>query len=176
MGRLTPLTLAVAVTCVAAPAMARAHGPRLLPVERVACLSPIPGQECSEEEHGRLCSLCTEPAARVPEPVVVDCHDPSVEWVQEMVGECDMPPRAGEAVFTEADREHPRGPTCLDGEACGAPRPPLAAAGLSLDLQPVAIAGHAALDQYAPGGRLTATVLLRRDPGHRPRLLRPPQA
>jgi hypothetical protein len=163
MGRLTPLALAVALTCVAVPAAARAgtpaRAPRLLPLERAACLFPIPGQECTEEEHGRVCTQCS---------------DPNVEWVQEMVGKCDMPPRAGDPVVIDADRDHPREPTCLDGEACGAPRPPLAGGGTTVDVQPVACAGHAALVHYAPGGRLIAAVLLRDDPGHPPRLLRPP--
>jgi hypothetical protein len=179
MGRLTPLAIAVAVACAAAPAAAdpgtarRAPGVPLLPLEHAASLSPIPGQECTEENHG-LCTQCSEPAARPPEPVIIDCRDPSVAWVQEMVGECDMPPHAGGPAEIGPPRERPHEPACLDAESCRAPRQPVAADSTSIDSPPVAIAAGVAFDTFAAGSRLRAAVALRRDLGHPLRLLRPP--
>ena len=179
MGRLTRLGVALLLLGAAAPAAARegaparAHAP--LPLEGAACLSPVPGQECTVEDHiPGLCALGSDPHLRPPEPVIVDCRDPSVEWVQEMVGECDMPPKAGEPFVLAPERDGPREPACLEAESCSAPQAPVAAGTTATQVQPVAVAGGITLDPFLAGGRVHCAVLLRHDPGHHPGPFRPP--
>ncbi|MBI5596151.1 MAG: hypothetical protein HY928_08700 [Elusimicrobia bacterium] len=160
----------LALPASAGPARSRAAArPALLPVEGSACLFPIPGQECSEEER-RLCD--TPPA---PDPVVIDCHDPANAWVLEMVGECDMPHLSDSGVAGERERERPRDGACLDAESCGASRSAAAPSGSSLDYQP-------AIDRVPagdpdPARRLAVpSEILRRHPGYPRDLEHPPKA
>jgi hypothetical protein len=174
--------LAGAVALAALPAAARtgakagARGPTsasadLFSVEGPACLFPIPGQECSEEER----RLCDVPPA--PDPVVVDCHDPANAWVLEMLGECEcqhLHPRGGH-LLAGRERERPHDQTCLDAESCGAT--PSAAAPLTTSLQYQPAIDRAPATERSPAGRLSPIrVIVRHHPGYARGIEHPPKA
>jgi hypothetical protein len=176
------VTFAAGVTLAAGPAAA-AVGPgqarpaakataaaqaALLPVEGSACLFPIPGQECSEEER----RLCDAPPA--PDPVVVDCHDPANAWVLEMLGECDMPHFSGFPVAGERERDRSRDGACLDGESCGATRSAATPLGSTFDYQPAI--DRVPVGDSAPALRLAVPPeILRRHPGYPRDIEHPPK-
>jgi len=178
--RVAALALAGAVALVAVPASAGPSRARpaakvaaktkaaLLPVEGSACLFPIPGQECSEEER----RLCDAPPA--PDPVVVDCHDPANAWVQEMVGECDMP-HLSDAAVGERDRERPRDGACLDAGSCGGSTSTAAPINLGFDYQP-AVGPTAAWDHRTVQRLRLAPEILRRHPGYPRGVEHPPRS
>jgi hypothetical protein len=162
----------VALPALAGPARVKAAPQAVLvPVEGSACLFPIPGQECSEEER----RLCDSPLA--PDPVVVDCHDPANAWVLEMVGECecDRLHLSGGHAAGEHERDRPRDGTCLDAEACGASRSAASPLGFSLDYQPAI--DRVSADDQAPAHRLLVPPeVLRRHPGYPRDIERPPRS
>jgi hypothetical protein len=146
--------------------------PALLPVEGSACLFPIPGQECSEEER----RLCDSPPA--PDPVVVDCHDPASAWVLEMVGECECvhmhPWDAHVEGERERDHDRPRDGTCLDAESCGASRSAAASLGSTIDYQPAI--DRVPAGDHAPARRLLVPPeVVRRHPGYPRDIEHPPR-
>jgi hypothetical protein len=182
--RFEPVLLPSLGVCLA-PGMKAAKAPRalhpqrlraapgLLPIHQVACLQPVLDQQCTHEEHPLAhAALCAEPQAHAPEPVIVDCRDLSIEWVQELVGTCDLPAYPG--VPELASRDHSRDVACLELESCGTPPAPIAAASAAFQMQPLAIAQDFRVATASHGARVVVRALLRLDPGHVPRVERPP--
>jgi hypothetical protein len=141
----------------------------LLPIEGSACLFPIPGQECSEEER----RLCDAPPA--PDPVVVDCHDPANAWVLEMVGECDMPHLSDQLATGGRERERPHDQSCLESESCG--RSPSAAAPLATSLEYQPAIDRVPVTDCSRARRLSlAPEMVRHHPGYARGIEHPPKA